>query len=200
MRNKTMVCLLLVACIGMSMAIAVAQTAEDIDSLKALAYGKTNVQGINVRKKPSEKADVVVKLPITGTAVVIVEHIDEDASIAWYAVEVGEDHGYIRADLLQEITKEEYDLNMQSTAKPAKKATSKPASSKIQALNASASGSDHSGYAGSTAVYTSGGIYHSDRACPKTPEGASQSTLTAAQSAGMSPCSMCWCYECLFVE
>ena len=166
-----------------------------------IRYGKTNVKGVNVRKKPQEKADVVMKLPITGTAVIIEDEMVDGHQVSWYQVNIENQkiEGYIRSDLVDEITVDEY-AQLISAGKTHQ--TSKHTSQRSTPASLPGSqnvASSHSGYAGNTTVWIENGIYHSDLACPNIENG-STSTLQTAQAQGLQACSMCWCYECLFGE
>jgi len=163
--------------------------------------GKTNIKGINVRKKPDGKATIVTTLPITGTAVRIIDEILDTKQVLWFQIEV-EEHkieGFIRSDLIDEITADEYKeladkpkVNLAIAKRPVQGAV--PATPKSQS-----GGSGHGGYPAITPVWIENSAYHSDRACPRAKNGAA-STLIAAQAKGLNPCNLCWCFECLYGE
>lgn len=166
-----------------------------------IGYGKTNIKGINVRAKPFGKADVVEKIPITGTVVLILGKEEDAQQVEWYAVRIKDTDGFIRADLLDEITREEYAQALaEAEASKQKKRTSQPtlAGSKIP-NNTGASSSGHSGYPDSTSVWVANGVFHSDLACPNIADG-NKTTLGSARQQGLKACSLCWCYECLYGE
>lgn len=71
-------------------------------------YAKTNIKGVNIRVRANATAAVLDKIPYTGTPVLILEDATDSKDVAWYEIIHDETQGFIRADLLELITKEDY--------------------------------------------------------------------------------------------
>lgn len=86
-------------------------------------YGMTNTKGVNVRSKGSSSGDIVTKLAITGS-VFIIEEEETNGKEVWYAVTIqgeGDEvtEGFIRSDLVAEITEAEFVAGGGKVATPA---------------------------------------------------------------------------------
>ncbi|MDR1263656.1 MAG: SH3 domain-containing protein [Oscillospiraceae bacterium] len=164
-------------------------------------YGKTNNKGVNIRSKPDAKGVVVAKAPITGTIVEILDETTSAGSVGWLKVLLNGQAGFVRADLLDEMTQEEYDQAMEVIRQQAA-AKAKAARSHLSApvsANNMAQGVTHV-YPPSMQVWvTSNGIYHGILDCAiSVGLDYYASTLASAQAAGFTACSYCWCLDCLF--
>lgn len=167
-------------------------SAEPIQS-NTPRYGKTNTSGANVRAKASAKAERVVQLKNTGTAVSILEETKNDSE-TWYYVEVGSRKGYIRSDLVDEISEAE------ATELIAKaNSTNKPSSSGSSSRNSSGGSSSSNPSSGGSSpkqgqtvyISSSGKKYHRSSRCSNM-RSPSAVTLEQAQSSGRTRCSKCW--------
>lgn len=71
-------------------------------------YAKTNVKGLNVRKKPSTKASKALMVNVTGTPVLIKKLSDD----GWCEIQVLDDNksreGFVQIKMLNPIEKSEY--------------------------------------------------------------------------------------------
>lgn len=71
-------------------------------------YGKTTNENVNIRADASTRANLVTRIKVSGTPVEIVYASVNDDGEWWYAVHFGGYQGYIRTDLIVEITEHEY--------------------------------------------------------------------------------------------
>lgn len=81
-------------------------------SAETTMYGKTNIKGLNVRKKQSTGSAKVCTIPVTGTVLLITQ----DMGNGWHGIMVFEDNksqtGYIKTEMVDLIEKPEYLLGL----------------------------------------------------------------------------------------
>lgn len=150
-------------------------------------YGATNKSGVNVRRQPGAKAAQVRQLPNTGSAVVILGEEINSAGERWFQVRLSDGkEGYIRADLLTEISAAEYAQASASTGKSKNTAGSEgKAVQRTQTSPSSGSG---------TMVWIptiSGKRYHKTSRCSGM-KGPAKVTVEEARSRGFTPCKNCY--------
>ena len=148
------------------------------------SYAKTNTKSVNVREKTSVDSDKVVTLQ-TGTPVKITGQETNKKGEVWFAVEANGEQGYIRSDLLTQISEDEY--------------------STLIAASGSSSSSNSSGSSGagsSGGSKSSGGQYIGNKnskifhktSCGTLPADKNRvyfNSRDAAVSAGYRPCKNC---------
>ncbi|MDR1599727.1 MAG: SH3 domain-containing protein [Oscillospiraceae bacterium] len=166
-------------------------------------YGKTNIKGVNIRKKPDQKAAITVKVPISGTVIEITGEQNDKNGVKWLEAAIGGKAGFVRADLIDEMTDEE---NARYIDQLEQAAQAKSRQARLHASNASptAAAQTQSGAPyppGMTAYISSDGVYHSDPNCGcGSMESLWTTTLASAQAQGYTPCGYCWCLDCLYPE
>jgi len=160
-------------------------------------YGQTNAAGVNIRTKPSMRAPVVVRVK-KGTLLEITDESTDNAGDTWYAVIVDGRKGFIRGDLIEEVTEDAYREALKPTT------LRKPPSRISPAASGNANTATHQRLPGSTVAWCGSGdaYFHYDNVCPKitTPDQMNRSSLSGAEAAGYKPCSYCWCVGCMFVS
>lgn len=77
-------------------------------SLYSVEYGKTKEGSTNVRKEATTKSDLVVRIKVAETPVLIAYETVNAQEEGWYYVEFGAYTGFIRADLIEPVSQEEY--------------------------------------------------------------------------------------------
>lgn len=190
MRCKAVCLLFLCLCIAAS--VAGASTYEK-EGEPVARYGRTNIKGVNVRKHPKAKAEIVAQIPVTGTVMKWLGEEEDAAGTLWIQGEYAGQKGFIRGDLLDEISEEAYLEALEAEKKrlAARRAAAKGSGSKL---------SSHSLPKDETPAWVADGIYHSSPSCDRVPQGARQTTLSSAQAQGLAPCAWCWCLDCLFAS
>jgi len=158
-------------------------------------HGLTNAAGVNVRTKPSKRAWVAVQIK-KGTLLEITDETTDAAGDTWFAVKVAGNRGFIRSDLVEEMTEEAY----QEAIKP--KAAAKPRAGTHSAASENAAASNHQKIPNNKPAWFGRGdaYFHSDDVCPMiaNPGQISCGTITSAKSGGYRPCNYCWCVGCMF--
>ncbi|MDR0396482.1 MAG: SH3 domain-containing protein [Oscillospiraceae bacterium] len=189
-------------------------TPEAVEEDEPPRYGKTNIKGVNVRAKPDQRSAITVKAPISGTVVEITGEDTDKNGVVWYKALLSGKRGFVRSDLVDEMTEEENALYIEQQKleqqKQAARANTKTASARSHAssspyiTHAAPGTSTQSGSPyppGTTVFISSNGVYHSaaDCACGYM-DNLTTSTLASAQAQGLSACNYCWCLDCLFPD
>lgn len=85
---------------------------NDVLNAETTLFGKTNVKGLNVRKKQSSSSAKVCGISVTGTRLLITE----DMGNGWYSIMVFEDNksqtGYVKKEMVDLIEKPEYLISL----------------------------------------------------------------------------------------
>ena len=81
---------------------------EELLSAPDTQFGITNVKGLNIRKKPSTKANKVSTINVTGTPLLIKAATDD----GWYEIEVSMNNksyeGFVQQKMIDIISIEDY--------------------------------------------------------------------------------------------
>lgn len=94
------------------------------------AYGRTNVKGVNIRASASGDSAIVERVARTGTVFEILRETENVQGEKWYVISLGGiKEGFIRPDLVEVITEQDYNDARYSVVARAKKTTAKKSSS-----------------------------------------------------------------------
>lgn len=166
---------------------------------KPIRYGATTKSGVNIRKESNAKASVVRQMPNTGSAFVILDEVAVSGTTWYHVALAGGESGYIRGDLVEEISASEYETRgAQSQTKASSKGASGQKSSSVsggstskQTTKATATEKPRSS-GGSVWIPTNGGTkYHRSSGCSGM-KGPRNVSTSEAQSLGFTACKKCY--------
>lgn len=72
-------------------------------------YAKTAVENVNLRARPSLRADLVTRIKRQNTPIEVINMYTNEEGERWCAIKLGGYDGFIRSDLLLTVSEEEYD-------------------------------------------------------------------------------------------
>lgn len=85
---------------------------EPTETPLPMRYGRTTISGINLRAEASAQGEPVYRIRNSGTYFVILETVDGPKETRWHLASLEEEgetvEGYVRADLVEELSELEY--------------------------------------------------------------------------------------------
>lgn len=169
-------------------------------------WGKTNVKGVNVRASASGDSATLKQVARSGTVFIIIRETENLKNETYYVISLGDKkEGYVRADLVDLISEQEYkDAKYSIVARPKQTTAKTSSSSGGGSATAAPTASDGTvviatatpeatATADATVVWTSTGTnaYHKQSTC----NGVTYSVGIAksdAEKSGKLACAACW--------